>query len=91
MRIHSSNARVVDEVASSAACHREDGVTVSSVANLRGLPRPVVLELLGGLQRCAPVREGRPGLLRPIGSHGPHDTNRSLACTISTWTGSAKT
>jgi integrase len=31
-------------------CRRQDGVTRSGVANLRGLPRLVLLEFLGGLQ-----------------------------------------
>jgi hypothetical protein len=42
-------------------CRTEDGITASGVANLRGLDRLVVVELLGGLQ----LRTGTGSKTRP--------------------------
>ncbi|WP_166665815.1 tyrosine-type recombinase/integrase [Kribbella caucasensis] len=42
-------------------CRRQDGITVSGVANLRGLAHLVVIELLAGLQ----LRTGRGAKTRP--------------------------
>lgn len=39
---------------------------------------------------CVPARAERSGLLKRIGSHEPRGTNRSRACAISTWRGSAE-
>ncbi len=48
-------------------CRRQDGVTQSGVANLRGLPRLVLLEFLGGLQlRIGQGRKTRPSQLNRL-------------------------
>lgn len=60
-------------------CHREDGLTVSGVANLRGLPRLVVVELLGGLQlRTGQGSKTRPAQLNRLARAARHQQINSL-------------
>ncbi|MEV6415662.1 site-specific integrase [Kribbella sp. NPDC051718] len=60
-------------------CRREDGVTVSGVANLRGLPRPIVLEFLGGLQlRAGQGRKTRPSQANRLARAARHQQVASL-------------
>jgi hypothetical protein len=62
-----------------AWCRREDGITVSGVANLRGLPRPVVLEFLGGLQlRAGHGRRTRPAQTNRLARAARHQQVASL-------------
>jgi integrase len=57
-------ARDAAEIDFDLWCRTEEGVIVSGVANLRGLPRLVVVELLGGLQlRTGAGRKTRPAHL----------------------------
>jgi hypothetical protein len=76
-------------------CRREDGITVTGVANPRALPRLVVVELLGGLQlrtgqgcKTRPSRLNRlarearaqqAGSLRDVDPEGFSDDLKSLA------------
>jgi hypothetical protein len=71
-------------------CRREDGVTVP-VSRTSAVCHGRLCSSSSAAYNCAPVRAGRLGLLKRIVSPGPHDTNRSPACAISTWTASAKT
>ncbi|WP_406046957.1 hypothetical protein [Kribbella sp. NBC_00889] len=60
-------------------CRREDGVTVSGVANLRGLPRAVVLVVLGGLQlRTGQGRKTRPSQVNRLARAARHQQVASL-------------
>lgn len=60
-------------------CRRESGIMVSGVANLRGLPRSVVLEFLGGLQLCTGQgRKTRPSKLNRLARIARYQQVRTL-------------
>lgn len=61
-------------------CRRQDGVIQSGVANLRGLPRLVLLEFLGGLQlRTGHGRKTRASQLNRLSRAARHQQVTTLA------------
>jgi hypothetical protein len=61
-------------------CRRQDGVIQSGAANLRGLPRLVLLEFLGGLQlRCGQGRKTRASQLNRLARAARHEQVATLA------------